>query len=414
MKRPNLLPRRVKPRLIEALASSRAVGVIGPRQAGKTTLVRDLIAEEFPASYSTLDDPATRAFALDDPVGFVAGLDGPAVIDEIQRAPELMLVIKMRMDQDPRPGQFLITGSANIITLPTIRDALPGRVRYVHLWPFAQVEIEQRGGNLVDELFDRKFVIEDLGGADPRSVATRIVSGGYPSAYRQPPGERRAGFEAYADSVAGRDMQDFVRLRDVATVGRLLRLLAARSATLLSRRSLAQDLGVDPKTAAHHLGILQELMLVRIHPAWHTSLSQREIKTPKVYLTDTGMLAALVGADEERISSDPNIRGMAFETFVVMELVKLAGWSESSPRLYHYRDRDGHEVDVVIERPGGEIVGVEVKAGATVTPSDFRALTRLRERSGSKFRSGVVFYGGAKRLPFRDRMWAMPISALWS
>lgn len=409
-----LLARAATPHLLEALTRSRAVGIIGPRQVGKTTLVRDLIRTDFPATYVTLDDPATRDAALEDPTGFVAEMEGPTIIDEIQRVPDLMLAIKVRMDRDRRPGQFLITGSANIVTLPTIRDALPGRVEYVHLWPLSQAEIAGRTGNLVDALFQGPMSIGEAEAVDRASVTRRVAAGGYPRVHLLAPGARRSFFEAYVDTVVGREVPDVAHLRDTAAVGRLLRLVAGRSASLLSRRSLAGDLGVGDKTVDHHLRILGDLMLVRFHPAWLTSLSQREIKTPKVYLTDTGMLSALVGADAERVSKDQNLTGAVFETFVVMELVKLAGWAEARPRLYHYRDRDGYEVDLVMERADGDIVGVEVKSGATVRPRDFRGLWRLRERSGSRFHKGVVLHGGVMRLPFGDRLYAVPMSALWS
>jgi predicted AAA+ superfamily ATPase len=411
---PGLVPRAITPRLLEALGDSRAVAVIGPRQSGKTTLVRDLIRAEYPATYVTLDEAATRNAALADPTGFIAELTGPTIIDEVQRAPDLLLAIKERLDRDDRPGQFLITGSANIQTLPTIRDALPGRVEYVPLWPFAQSEIECRDGLLVDRLFagEEPSPVEDEAGR--RHVAARIAAGGFPGALRRTPRSRIRFFEAYTDSVVGRDVPDVARTRDAGAVGRLLRLLAARSASLLRLESLARDLGVDRKTVERYLRILQDLMLVRIHPPWHPNLSHREVKTPKVYVTDTAMMAALVGASTDRIATDPVVAGMAFETFVAMEMLKLSSWAASSPRLFHYRDRDGREVDVVLGRADGSIVGLEVKSAATVVSADFRSLAYLRDKLGSRFVRGVVLYAGTRALPFGERLSALPLSCLWS
>jgi predicted AAA+ superfamily ATPase len=410
----DLVPRAITPRLLEALADSRAVAVIGPRQAGKTTLVRDLVRTEYPAAYVTLDEAVTRNAARTDPTGVVEEMTGPTIIDEIQRAPDLLLSIKERLDRDDRPGQFLITGSANIQTLPTIRDALPGRVDYVPLWPFAQTEVEGRDGPLVDLLFagEEPPAVEDEAGR--RHVAARIAAGGFPGALGRTPRSRIRFFEAYVDSVVGRDVPDVARTRDAGAVGRLLRLLSARSASLLSLESLARDLGVDRKTVGHHLRILQDLMLVRIHPPWHSNLSHREVKTPKVYVTDTAMMTALIGSSADRIATDPGVAGMAFETFVTMEMVKLSSWSASSPRLFHYRDRDGREVDVVLERADGSIVGIEVKAAATVVSADFRGLAYLRDKLGGRFVRGVVLYAGTRALPFGERLSALPLSCLWS
>jgi predicted AAA+ superfamily ATPase len=386
---------------------------VGPRQAGKTTLVRDLIRTEYPARYVTMDDPTVLAGARLDPTTFIADLLEPTIIDEVQRAPDLLLAIKERLDRDQRNGQFLLTGSANIQTLPTIRDALPGRVEYARLWPLAQSEIERGDVNLVDALFVPQLPAEG-GWIDRREIARRIAAGGFPSAFSRSYRSRASFFEGYVDSVVGRDVPEIARTRDAANVGRLLRLMAARSASLLSREGLARGIGLDRKTIDHHLRILEDLMLVRLHPAWHTSLSSREVKTPKVFLTDTGMLNALIGASPERILGDQSVTGMAFETFAVMELVKQASWGDTLARLFHYRDHDGREVDAILEGPDGSIVGVEVKSSATASSSDFRSLRFLRDKLGARFRCGVLLYCGAQRVPFGERLYALPLSCLWS
>jgi predicted AAA+ superfamily ATPase len=409
----DLIPRAITSRLLETLRESRAVAVVGPRQSGKTTLVRDLIGEDYPATYVTLDDAATRNAATADPTGLVAELVPPVIVDEIQRAPDLLLAIKERLDRDDRPGQFLITGSANIQTLPTIRDALPGRVEYVPLWPLAQSEIEGGAGDLVDRLFATGGLPAESPAAR-RDIAARVAAGGYPGAFRRSSRSRTRFFSSYVDSVVGRDVPDVARTRDAGTAGRLLRILAARSSSLLSRESLANDLGVDRKTVDHHLRILEDLMLVRVHQPWHTNLGQREVKTPKAYLVDTGMMASLIGSNAEGVMRNPDIGGRALETFVAMELAKLASWSEASPRLFHYRDRDGREVDVVLERPDGSIVAAEVKLAATVTAADFRALTYLRDKLGKRYIRGVLLHAGVATLPFGDRLVALPMTALWS
>jgi uncharacterized protein len=408
--RTDLTPRAIVPIVLEELAASRAVGLIGSRQVGKTTLARRLLRERYPAEYVSMDDDVSRSAATTDPVGFVAGLSGPTIIDEIQRVPALMLALKQRLDSDDRRGQFLITGSANIATLPTIRDALPGRVDYLQIWPLAQAEIERAGGALVDELFEAR-VPEIRDAAIGRHAYTdRIAAGGYPDAYQRTTRLRTSFFQSYLDSVIGRDVPDVARLRDGDAVARLLRALGRRSGTLLNLSGLAQDLGVDHKTVGHHLGILQDLLLVRVHASWRpSSIALRDVKRPKIYLSDTGMLAALVGVDASGLERDDDLAGRTFETFVAMELVKLSGWSESQPTLLHFRDRDRHEVDIVLERPNEDIVGIEVKSSATVGAGDFRGLTYLRSRSAARVGGGVVFYTGAAAVAVGVRVWARPI-----
>ncbi len=407
-----LLPRAARPLLLEALAESRAVALLGPRQVGKTTLARDLIYNEFPAAYLTLDDAATRNAALEDPTGFVQGIEAPAVIDEIQRAPELMLSIKERLDRVGTPGQFLLTGSANVLTLSSIRDALPGRLEYVHLWPFATSELERGDGAFVDLLFgDGPINVE--GEVNRDVLVQRLAAGGFPAVQGRMWRSHRRFFEAYVDSITRREVLDVSSVRDPARVGRLLRVVAARSPSLLSRESMAADLGVDRKTVDQHLRILEDLYLIRIHPAWHTNFPHREIKTPKIYLTDTGLQTALIGADPPRLTRDGVLLGAVLETFVAMELVKLASWSDAAPRIFHYRDRDGREIDLILERPDGSIVGIEVKAASTVSRSDFHALTYLRDKVGERFLSGIVLFSGPRSLPFGDRLEAVPLSALW-
>jgi uncharacterized protein len=411
----DLTPRAIVPSVLEELAASRAVGLIGSRQVGKTTLARHLLGTRYPAVYVTMDDDLIRASATFDPLGFIAGLTGPTIIDEIQRAPALMLALKQRLDTDDRRGQFLITGSANIAALPTIRDALPGRVVYLPIWPLAQAEIEGARGDLVDHLFDARVPIIRDAPVGRHAYTERIAAGGYPDAYRRTSRLRTSFFRSYVDSIVGNDVRDVARLRDDGAIGRLLRTIARRSGTLLNLSGLAQDLGVDHKTAGHHLEILQDLFLVRVHVPWRaSSTGLRDVKSPKVYLADTGMLTALVGVDAGALDRDDDLAGRTFETFVAMELTKLAGWSEARPTLLHLRDRDRHEVDIVLERPDGDIVGVEVKGSATVTAGDFRGLAYLRDRSSSRFRAGVLMYAGAATAPFGDRLWAVPISSLWT
>lgn len=408
-----LIARGVVDVVAAALATARAVALLGPRQAGKSTLARMLAEGRVPADYVTLDDQPVRAAALADPDGFVAALGRRTVIDEVQRAPELLLAVKSRLDRDPTPGQFLLTGSANLRRIPAVADALPGRVEYVSLWPLTQGEIEGRADDFLPRLFDGDLPMIADAPVGRSAYVRRLLAGGFPEARTRTGASRTRFFASYVDSIVDRDLADAARVHDPVSVGTLLRLVAARSGSLARYESLARDSGVDGKTAKTHLDVLERLFLVRIRRSWHVNLGSRQVKAPKVYVADPGLLAGLVGADERRVADDDGFAGALFETFVATELERQASWSEQPPTFWHYREGE-REVDIVIERPSGEIAGVEVKAGATVRARDFAGLRHLRDRPGSRFRAGVVVYTGERTLPFGDRLWAVPLAALWS
>jgi predicted AAA+ superfamily ATPase len=399
----------------EALSESRVVAIRGPRQAGKSTLARQLISHGWKAAYLTLDDEPTLAAARGDPIGFVADIKGPAVIDEIQRAPDLMLAIKKRVDIDQTRGQFLITGSANLVTLKTVQDALPGRVDYLNLFTLSQAEIEQLPNpGLIDALHEGR--VPSLSGipVGARMYAERFVAGGYPDAFRRTEASRLRFFRSYVQSVIERELPDIIDLRRPDIPPLLLNLVASRSAGILNVASMARDLRVDENTVLSHLKLLEDLMLVRRNAPWYRNLSQRQIKAPKIYLTDPGLFAALIGASAERAMSDPTIKGMLFETAVITELIKLAASSLLPPELFHYRDAKQREIDLVLEWPDGSVVAVEVKASSSVASEDLRSLRYLRERVGDAFKAGLILNCGEHTLPFGDRIHAVPIQVLWS
>ncbi len=405
--------RHVRPIVLEALSDARVVCLLGARQTGKSTLVKQIAAGEHPAEYLTLDDDATRGIALRDPTGLIATIDGPVVIDEIQRAPELLLTIKARVDLNDSPGQFLLTGSADLFTLPTIADLLPGRVDYVRLWPFSQGEIEKRRETFIDRLFAADPPRINAAEIGREGYAKRVVAGGFPRAYNRDARSRARFFDAYVTTVLARDLQDVARVRRTNDVERLLGLVAARSATLLSARALGADLEVDRKTASNYLGILEDLFLVRCLPPWLSNLGSRHIKTPKLHLTDSGLLGHLLNLDVRRIAREPAAAGPIFESFVAMELLRQSEWSGGSPRLFHYRDTQQREIDVVLELRGGAVAGVEVKTAATIRAKDFAGLRYLRDKLGDRFKFGVVLYAGERTFLFGDRMAAVPLCGLW-
>ena len=409
-----LVTRNVRPLLLEALAESRATALLGARQVGKSTLVRDLAANEYPARFFNLDDELTANAARSDPIGFVADITGPAVIDEIQRVPGLLLAIKRRLDENQARGQFLLTGSANILTLPTVADALPGRVEYVNLWPFSQGELQGRRETFADGLFEGRFARISAAPVGRAAVAELLARGGYPEAQERTARGRSRFFSSYIASIVGRDLEDVGNVRNVENIERLLRVIATRSASLTSFHGMAGELGVDKNTVAAHTKILEDLFLVRQLRPWHVNLGSRQIKTAKAYLVDCGLLAHLIGTNKRRIAEDSGLAGAILESFVAMELSRQSDWAQEPVSLFHYRDKAQREVDVVLERNSGEIAGVEVKAAATVSSADFAGLRYLREKLGAHFKAGVVLHTGAETLPFGDRLAAVPLSGLWT
>jgi uncharacterized protein len=408
-----LFARHLRPHLREALAESRAVALLGARQVGKSTLVADLATSDHPARFVNLDDEATANAAQADPTGLIAGISGPAVIDEIQRAPGLLLAIKQRLDSDQSRGQFLLTGSANLLTLPTVADALPGRIEYLNLWPLSQGELRNHQETFIDELFDGRFPRVSGAPIGRSAIAMMLATGGYPELQGRSARGRSRFFASYVASIIGRDLDDVANVRNVENVERLLFMIAARSGGIASFHGMATDLGVDANTVRAHTKVLEDLFLVRQLRPWHVNLGSRQIKSPKIHVVDSGLLAYLVGANERRITDDGEIAGPLLESFAAMELLRQADWAQEPVQLFHYRDGQQREVDVILERHSGEIVGVEVKAGATPAARDFAGLRYLRDKLGARFKAGVVLHTGADTLPFGDRLAAVPVSGLW-
>jgi predicted AAA+ superfamily ATPase len=408
-----LLDRHARARVEEALGDTRVVVVLGARQVGKSTLVQKIADERGAMPVLTLDDQATRTAAGQDPTGFVADLSTPVVLDEAQRIPDVLLAIKQRVDDDPRPGQFLLTGSANILTAPKIADALTGRAEYVRLHPFSQGELRGRLEWFIPTLFEGSF--PQLNGAPVgrKAYAPIVAAGGYPEAVRREPHRRVRFFDSYLDTIMRRDLRSIAALADSANVRRLLQALASVSASETNFERLSRSLGLANNTLRSHADLLETLFLIRRLPPWSGNLFARAIKAPKTYVADSGLLTYLIGGDARRVEKDPDVGGSVFETFAAMELVRQADWEDDPVNLYHYRDRDQREVDIVIERRDGSVIAVEVKAAASVSRSDLRGLRYLRDKLGERFIAGAVLYTGPNTVPFGDRLAAVPLCGLW-
>lgn len=407
-----MLPRHAAHRLRAALADRPVVLLHGARQTGKTTLVR-VMAEERGARYVTLDDLTMLAAARGDAAGFLAGFAEPLVLDEVQRAPELLLAIKAAVDRKRTPGRFLLTGSANVLLLPRVAESLAGRMEIVNLWPFSQGEIEGAAEGFIDAVFaDAPPVLDRSASSAP--LTERVLRGGYPEAFSIASAERRrAWFDGYVTTILQRDVRDLARIEGLTELPRLLALLASRPMAQLNFADLSRGTGLPQTTLKRYFALLETVFLVRLLPPWYANIGKRLVKTPKVLITDTGLAAHLMGIDRGRVAEDRGLLGGLLESFVAMELVKQAGWSADSPALYHFRTHEGDEVDLVLERRGGALVGVEVKSAATVTAADFKGLRALAELAGRRFRRGIVLYTGAEVVPFGAGLFALPVEALW-
>jgi uncharacterized protein len=407
-----LYPRYAEPRLTEGLADSPVVLIHGPRQCGKTTLAR-VVGERMGYAYVNFDDDVARGAAEADPAGFVAELPERTILDEVQRVPALFAAIKTLVDRKRVPGRFILTGSANVFLVPKLSDSLAGRMQILRLHPLAQCELAHRAPRFLDALFDGGFKTrqtERLAG----QLAERIVAGGYPAALARPAGRRRAAwYRDYLDALVQRDVRDLARISSLDALPRLLAMAAAQTARLLNVTDLASPFNLSRPTIRDYVTLLERVFLVETLPPWHSNRLSRLIKTPKLHLGDTGLACALLGMDATALAADRPLLGQLLETFVFQELRRQASWHDEPLTFFHYRDKDGAEVDVVIERGAQALAGVEVKAAATVIAADFRGLRKLREATGKRFAGGVVLYDGETSASFGDGLHAVPLRTLW-
>ena len=411
----HLFPRHAQRSVLAALADTRVVVINGARQTGKSTLAR-LVAGAFPGSeLRYLDEAPVRAAAQADPSLFVRH-DGLLIIDEVQRVPDLFLAIKHEVDTDPRPGRFLLTGSARLPGLQEIPDLLPGRAETIELSPLSQGEIDRSPDGFVEALF-RHGVNIRVPSSDLRrdDYLERALRGGYPEAVRRAdPGRRARFFESYITDLVNRDVRQLTEIERPADMRRLVNLAAGCTASLAVPAALASRLQVPASTVKRYLNLLDLLFITRRVPAWSTNLTTRAVATPKLVLTDSGLAAHLTGISLRRARKPTAPVGPLVETFVLGELTRQLALTDQPVRLYHYRDRDQYEVDAVLESASGEVVACEVKAAETVRSEDFRGIQRLSRRLGDQLVAGVVLYAGGQPLPFGDRLRAWPISALWT
>lgn len=414
MERESPRARHITERLIAGLGDTPVIVVNGPRQGGKSTLARDLVSRGSLADYVTFDSAADLAAAAADPDGFVRGLKGPTVIDEVQHVPDLFRAIKLSVDRDRRPGRFLLTGSVDLLLAPRIGESLAGRAEIHTLWPFSQGEIEVARDRFIDAVFAERWAPFHDDPGTRREMAERIVRGGYPEVVARPPARRSPWFESYITAILQRDVRSLADVEALTLMPALLQLLAARVGSLLNVAELSRSSGIAYTSLGRYISLLEATFIVRRVPAWSGGLGTRLLKHPRIFLCDSGLAAHLQKVDAERIATaDPVLIGPLIENFVAMELMKQLGWAETAAHLYHFRSAAGDEVDLVLERRDGCVVGIELKASSTVTHRDLRGLRALAAATKHKFHRGILLYMGGRSVTFGDDLHAVPLSALW-
>ena len=436
---PELLHKRYVPRflyssLLRTLSWAPVVLLSGPRQSGKTTLCKAIQASNsLPHKYEyiSFDDLTNREFAHDDPVGFVEQLPSYVILDEVQLVPEIYRQLKVEVDAYRVPGRFLLTGSARLPLMSELSDSLAGRMQLVELFPFSQSEIHHHstadykiypfddGENLtvpsmITRLFENQLNIRESERRPRlvRELAKRIVEGGYPEPRLLPTLDRQKWYQNYVRTITSRDVYELTAARRFDVVPRLAGIAAAHTARLFNLTDLAATLDLSRNTVSEYVSILQNLFMMQYVPSWSNNQLKRSVKAPKLHFFDTGFACALLNLDEDGLWRDRKRLGQMTETFVFQELSKLASWYDSKLTIFHYRDRDRHEVDFVIEKSGSGIVAIEVKTRATVKEADFRGIRKLRHHS-ENFIAGVVLYDGEQARSFGENLFAFPISSLW-
>jgi predicted AAA+ superfamily ATPase len=403
--------RNIEAELRSALADTPVVLLNGARQTGKSTLAREF-AQALSIPYVTLDDATQLAAASSDAQGYLAGLGERVIIDEVQKAPGLFPAIKMSVDRDRRAGRYLLTGSANVLLLPQISESLAGRMELITLLPLSRGELHGQRERFLDGVLAES--LPELQPGNACDLRDAVLAGAYPEVLQRTAGKRRdAWFAAYITALLQRDVRDLANIEGLTDMPRLLSLLASRVGSLLNMSELSRSSGIPTSTLKRYLSLLQATFLFQPLPAWSSNRGKRLIKSPKIHLIDSGLTAHLAGVTRQSLDRDPVFFGHLLENFVVNELRKQTGWSDNRVNLHHYRTTTGREVDILLEDAAGRLVGLEVKASATVVRKDFSGIDALSEDVGKQFVRGIVLYTGDESVSFTENYLASPVSALW-
>ncbi|NQV16520.1 ATP-binding protein [bacterium] len=410
MNESKIYPRYLMENLKAALTDTPAVLIHGARQSGKTTLAK-MLGNEY--SYYTFDDETTLTAARLDPIGFVDRLPNRCILDEVQIVPEIFRTLKKAIDEKREPGRFILTGSANLMLLPQVSDSLAGRVEILRLHPLSQIEIESSGANAILRMFAGEIASKDTK-IDYDDILDRVVRGGYPEPFKRVNIARnRTWYRNYTTTIIERDLQDIAKIHNIGSMPKLLKMLANQTAQLINVSEIAPAFQLSKPTLKHYTELLNRIFMVEFLQPFFRNRIKRLVKTPKVHITDTGLACSIMNISAEQLQSDPGKFGHILETFVYNELRRQASWLVEDIEFFHFRDKDGYEVDIVLEDNQGKVVGVEVKASATIRENDFVGLKRLQRLIGKQLSMGIVLYLGDRLISLGHGLYAAPISALW-
>ncbi len=409
-----MLKRFIKEKIEEALTDTPVIYIAGPRQSGKTTLVKEFNSDD--THYATFDDLTTYTLIKNDPAGYIRNLSAPRVIlDEVQRVPEIFLCIKQSVDENRKAGRFLLTGSSNAMTLPKILDSLAGRMETIPLFPLSESEI--RGVR-------SSFLLSLLEGKAPKTKETRIretiikqiIKGGFPEPINRTSDKRRnVWYTQYCESIIQKDIKEITQIENVSVMSDLLVLLANRVGHISNYEDLSSKISSCTRpTIIRYVALLEQVFLLSTLPAWHRNDNKRLIKSPKIHLIDSGLTTSLRRYTFEKLNRDPTLIGPLLESYVYTELLKQSSWIDEPLNFYHYRDKDKVEVDLVIETLDRKVIGIEVKLAVTLNKKDFQGLERLKRASGEDFNIGILLHDGDSTLPFSENIFAVPIASLWT
>jgi predicted AAA+ superfamily ATPase len=400
----------------EALKDTPVIVINGARQTGKSTLCRQLLADgTFDGQIMTMDDPTTLAAAQADPLGFLQDLSHHAIIDEVQRAPQLFLSIKKLVDENRKERRLILTGSADVMTLPQVADSLAGRIEIHNLWPLSQTEILGKRSKFLHTLIaaDGRFKPQKTVWKD---VIEAIRAGGYPEALqRESKGRKAKWFESYISAVLQKDIRNLANIEGLTQIPNILQLIGTRVGSTANLSDIARLSGVKNTTLQRYMALLEHVFLILKIPSWTPNVEGQFVKSPKIFLNDTGLLCHLRGEGLDSLIENRTTAGAFLENFIVMEIIKQLSWSGLYLKPYHFSVHSGAEVDLILEDRKKQLYGIEIKSTASVSQSDFKGLRRLAEIADKKFRRGIVLYGGEQVVGgFGENLQAVPIPAIWA
>ncbi len=408
-----MLYRNIEEEINAYLKIMPVVLITGARQSGKTTLVEALIESKKIPLY-TFDDEFTLANASRDPSGWLKSLPKPVAIDEVQRVKEIFLPIKQDVDQNREPGRYILTGSANPLLLPNLSDSLAGRMGIINMYPFSQGELSKIKETFTTYIFGDQIDPQDkIGPFSKEDLHSTILKGGFPPVHSfQEPLDVRRWIHSYLQTMMQKDIRDLSNIEGLREFPRLFQLLATRSAQLLNISEMSRSLGMVHATLNRYLHLLETLFFIHLVPAWYSNLGKRITKGPKIHVCDTAIICDLIGLDHKRLIQDPQITGQLLETFVFLELLKQKSWSPFPFNIYHFRDGN-YEVDLVLEKPDGTIIGIEIKTAHNLRSDDWKGLNYLKKLAPNQFKRGIVLHSGDQVQRLSDDIWAFPIQSLW-